>query len=301
MQPLPSTPRWRRVANVSEKRQSDARLERDLRRAAERLVVARRLVVFTGAGVSKESGIATFRDPGEGLWAKYDPMQLATREAFVSDPQLVWSWYRERFGKLREARPNPGHVALAELERHVPSVIVVTQNIDALHQDAGSSDVIELHGSARRFKCLTGDHGRFTWDDVAAMERVAAAPEQGDAATHDVTATPDRVAVPRCPRCGDLIRPDVVWFGETLPHEAITRASEVARVCDVMLVVGTSGVVYPAASVPATAARAGAFLIDVNPRPDELSGLADVFLQGPGGEVLPRLAEELARLLAATP
>ena len=144
--------------------------ERDLGRAAERLSSARRVVVFTGAGVSKESGIATFRDPGEGLWAKYDPMQLATREAFVRDPAFVWSWYRERFGKLRKARPNPGHVALAELERHVPSVIVVTQNIDGLHQRAGSSDVIELHGSAHHFRCLDERHTGFTWDDVRGSE-----------------------------------------------------------------------------------------------------------------------------------
>ena len=200
-------------------------------------------------------------------------MQLATREAFVRDPAFVWSWYRERFGKLREAQPNPGHVALAELERHVPSVIVVTQNIDGLHQRAGSSDVIELHSSAHRFKCLSERHTGFTWDDVLGSE--AAEP-------------------PRCPACGDLIRPDVVWFGEQLPHQAITRACEVARQCAVMLVVGTSGVVLPAASVPLLALESGAFLIDVNPDPDEHSSLAHAFLQGPGATVLPLLAARVA-------
>ena len=243
-----------------------------MRRAAERLRAARRVVVFTGAGVSKESGIATFREPGEGLWAQYDPMQLATREAFIADPAFVWRWYRERFGKLREAQPTPGHVALAELERHVPSVIVVTQNIDGLHQRAGSSDVIELHGSANRFKCLSERHTGFAWDDISGSDE----------------------APPRCPKCGDLMRPDVVWFGESLPHEAITRAFEVARRCDVMLVVGTSGVVQPAASVPLVALQTGSFLIDVNPVPDELTSIAHAFLQGRGGEVLPLLVRAVA-------
>ncbi len=252
---------------------SDERFDRDLRRAADRVGSAQRVVVFTGAGVSKESGIATFRDPGEGLWAQYDPMDLATREAYLRDPAFVWRWYRERFGKLREAQPNPGHVALAELERHVPSVIVVTQNIDGLHQRAGSGDVIELHGSAARFKCLGERHTGFTWDDLSGSE--AAEP-------------------PRCPKCGDLIRPDVVWFGEQLPHEAITRALDVARRCDVMLVVGTSGVVQPAASMPLLALQSGDFLIDVNPEPDELAGMAHAFLQGPGGEVLPLLVRTIA-------
>jgi NAD-dependent protein deacetylase/lipoamidase len=263
---------------MSENMRREERLERDLRTAAARLAAAQRVVVFTGAGVSKESGIATFRDPGEGLWAKYDPMELATREAFVRDPAFVWSWYRERFGKLREAQPNAGHVALAELERHVPSVIVVTQNIDGLHRRAGSSDVIELHGSAERFKCLSERHTGFAWDDVAAWE-VAAGSEE---------------APPRCPRCGDLIRPDVVWFGESLPHAAITRAFEVAGRCDAMLVVGTSGVVQPAASVPVRALQSGAFLIDVNPEPDELSSMAHAFLQGRGGGVLPILVRAVA-------
>ena len=257
---------------MSDETGSADRFARDLRTAAARLAAAQRVVVFTGAGVSKESGIATFRDPGEGLWAQYDPMELATREAYVRDPAFVWSWYRDRFGKLAEARPNAGHVALAELERHVPSVIVVTQNIDGLHRRAGSSDVIELHGSADRFKCLGERHKGFTWDDISGSEE----------------------APPRCPQCGDLIRPDVVWFGESLPHEAITRAFEVARRCDVMLVVGTSGVVQPAASVPLVALQSAAFLIDVNPQPDELTSLAHVFLQGPGGEVLPLLVRAVA-------
>ena len=180
---------------MNEKARADERPEHDLRRAAARLAAAQRVVVFTGAGVSKESGIATFRDPGEGLWAQYDPMELATREAFVRDPAFVWSWYRERFGKLREAQPNPGHVALAELERHVPSVIVVTQNIDGLHRRAGSSDVIELHGSADRFKCLGERHTGFTWDDIAGSERLRRAARS--AATSSAPTSSGSVS--RCP------------------------------------------------------------------------------------------------------
>ena len=241
--------------------------------AAARLAGASRVVVYSGAGVSKESGIPTFRDPGEGLWARYDPMQLATAEAYERDPAFVWRWYMDRFGQIEAARPNPGHVAIADLERIVP-LTVVTQNIDGLHQRAGSSDVIELHGSALRFKCVGGRHGGFSLADVAGSDE----------------------APPRCPRCADLIRPDVVWFGEALPGEALDRALAVAAECDAVIAVGTSGVVYPAALVPATAYQAGAALIDVNPEPDAFAEAADWFLQGPGGTVLPRLVTRAAEL-----
>jgi NAD-dependent deacetylase len=241
--------------------------------AAARLAQARRVVAYTGAGVSKESGISTFRDPGEGLWAKYDPLQLATADAYARDPAFVWRWYMDRFGLIERAAPNPGHRALAELERLV-TLTVVTQNIDGLHQRAGSPDVIELHGSAHRFKCVGGRHTGFTLADFAGSDE----------------------APPRCPRCGDLIRPDVVWFGEALPAAALERALDLAARCDVLIAVGTSGVVYPAALVPATAHESGAALIDVNPEPDALAAVADWFLQGPGGEVLPRLVAEVKRL-----
>ncbi len=250
----------------------DVRLSADLRDAAARRAQARHVVVYSGAGVSKESSISTFRDPGDGLWARYDPMQLATAEAYARDPALVWRWYMDRFGLIEQAAPNPGHHALAALERLV-DLTVVTQNIDGLHQRAGSRDVIELHGSAHRFKCVDGRHTGFTLADVAGSDE----------------------APPRCPRCGDLIRPDVVWFGESLPAAALERALDLAARCDVLLAVGTSGVVYPAALVPAAAHQAGAALIDVNPEPDAFAGAADWFLQGPGGEVLPRLVAEVER------
>jgi len=245
--------------------------------AARALARSRRLVVFTGAGVSKESGIATFREPETGLWARYDPVELATYEAYVRRPGFVWSWYEHRFGAAAAASPNPAHTAIAELERLLPQVSVVTQNIDGLHQRAGSSDVIELHGSMFRFKCLSERHTGFVLDDFAGQD----------------------VKPPRCPECGEPLRPDVVWFGEALPADAIDRAQALSAACDVMLVVGTSGVVYPAAALPLLAAEAGATVIDVNPERDAVAAVADTFLRGPGGEILPQLAAAVREHLAS--
>ena len=247
--------------------------EQRLNEAAARLARAHRVVVFSGAGASKESGIQTFREPGEGLWAQYDPMKLATREAYEADPPFVWRWYESRFGLIEASEPNPGHYAVAQLERAVPTV-VVTQNIDGLHQRAGSTDVIELHGSAHRFKCLSERHTGLTRQDFAGSDE----------------------APPRCPHCGDVIRPDVVWFGEALPAVALQRALDVAADCDVCITVGTTGVVYPAAMVPVTAQQTGAAVIDVNPDEDTIAAFADWWLRGPGGEVLPRLVARALEL-----
>ncbi|HEX9118270.1 MAG TPA: NAD-dependent deacylase [Anaerolineae bacterium] len=234
--------------------------------ASRRLATASRVAVLTGAGISKESGLPTFRDPETGLWARYDPMQLATMEGFHRDPKLVWEWYEYRFGLARTAKPNPGHLAIAELAGILPQVSVITQNIDGLHQAAGSTDVIELHGSILRHRCLRG-HTGFTWDDVT---RQGAMP-------------------PHCPYCNALLRPEVVWFGEMLPQAEIARSFALSESCDVMLVVGTAGQVQPAASLPFVAADAGAFVIDVNPNRDDTARAAHIFLQGPGGTVLPEL------------
>jgi NAD-dependent deacetylase len=239
----------------------------DLATAARAVARSKRLVVFTGAGVSKESGIPTFREPETGLWARYDPMELATPEAYLRDPAFVWGWYEHRFGVAAKAEPNPGHLAIAELERLLPEVAVVTQNIDGLHQRAGSLDVVELHGTMHSFKCVHGRHSGYRWEDVAGQQ--------------------DKP--PRCPECGDHLRPEVVWFGEALPQEAIDRAQRLSAGCDVMLVVGTSGVVFPAAAMPLIAKEAGAVVIDVNPERDALAQRCDLFLAGPGGEVLPQL------------
>ena len=238
-----------------------------LQSAARAVARSARLVVFTGAGVSKESGIATFREPETGLWAKYDPMELATPEAYRRDPTFVWSWYEHRFGVAAAAEPNAGHLAIAGLEKLLPKVVVVTQNIDGLHQRAGSSHVIELHGTMHSFRCIEDRHRGFTWDDISGQEEKP----------------------PRCPECGDYLRPEVVWFGEGLPPEALSAAQQLSASCDAMLIVGTSGVVYPAAAVPLIARGAGATVIDVNPQWDALARSCDLFLRGPGGEVLPEL------------
>jgi len=247
-----------------------------LQSAARAIARSTKLVVFTGAGVSKESGIPTFREPETGLWAQYDPMELATLEAYVRDPAFAWNWYEHRFGAAAAASPNPGHMAIAELESLLPRVSVVTQNIDGLHQRSGSGDVVELHGSMFRFKCLSGEHTGFALEDFAGQHEKP----------------------PRCPECGRMLRPDVVWFGEALPGDALDRARALSAACDVMLVVGTSGVVYPAAAMPLLAAEAGATVIDVNPERDALAARADIFLKGPGGEVLPELVAAVREHLA---
>lgn len=247
-----------------------------IERAAEILSQARRLVVLTGAGVSKESGIPTFREAQEGLWSRYDPQRLATLQGFQSDPKLVWDWYQHRLGMVENCQPNPGHLAIAELERRLPQVVVVTQNIDGLHAQAGSRDVVELHGNIRRFKCLRG-HRNWTLADLAGQD-----------------ATP-----PLCPRpgCAALVRPDVVWFGEMLDQAVLARAVAESETCDVMLIVGTSGVVQPAASLPYHARQARARIVEVNPEPSELTDLAHVYLAGPAGEVLPKVIAEMDRLV----
>jgi NAD-dependent deacetylase len=240
--------------------------------AASALAKARRVVVYTGAGASKESGIPTFREPETGLWERYDPMELATEEAFLSRPAFVWSWYEHRFSIVASAQPNPGHRAIAALESLLPHVAVVTQNVDGLHQRAGSTHVVELHGTMHAFRCMSGRHRGYRREDLAGQTEVP----------------------PRCPD-GELIRPEVVWFGEALPEGALREGLQLAARCDVVLVVGTSGVVYPAATVPLTAQKGGATLIDVNPEPDELARVADVYLRGTGGEVLPALVTRVSR------
>jgi NAD-dependent deacetylase len=243
--------------------------------AVTALAGARRVAVYTGAGASKESGIPTFREPETGLWAQYDPMELATEEAFLRQPELVWSWYEHRFGIVATAEPNAGHRAIAELETLVPHVAVITQNIDGLHQRAGSSHVVELHGTMHSFRCMSGRHRGYRREDLAGQVQKP----------------------PRCPD-GELIRPEVVWFGEGLPAGALEEGEQLAARCDVMLVVGTSGVVWPAARVPLTAREAGATVIDVNPDRDELARIADVHLRGGGAAVLPALIAAVGERLA---
>jgi NAD-dependent deacetylase len=238
-----------------------------IRTAAEWLSEAQHIACLTGAGVSAESGVATFRDAETGYWSQFDPEQLASQTGFARDPGLVWRWYMDRLLRVSErAAPNPGHVALADLEKRTPRFTLITQNVDDLHEQAGSENVYHLHGNIHRFRC----------------NACAAAYElQPDDRTAELP--------PVCLACGGPIRPDVIWFGEMLPSEVLKTAWAAAESCDVMLVVGTSGIVYPAAQLPHIARQNGARVIDVNPDPNAIADIADLFLQGPSGEVLPQI------------
>jgi NAD-dependent deacetylase len=238
-------------------------------RAAELLFAARKGVALTGAGVSAESGIPTFRGSG-GLWSQYDPVKVASIDNFLRDPSAYWTVSKERGPAVLAARPNPGHHALAGLEKAGHLVALVTQNTDGLHQDAGSRHVIELHGSGRTVQCL----------DCGARERRA-----------DVQARLAAEMPPRCRTCGGVfLKPTVVLFGEAMPIPAVEEAFALARAADVMLVVGSSLVVYPAAHVPMAAVEAGAALIVVNAEPTPIDRFAEVVIRGRSGEVLPELA-----------
>jgi NAD-dependent deacetylase len=238
----------------------------------DRLVRAEHVTVLTGAGISAESGIPTFRDPG-GLWEKFDPQELANVEAFLDNPELVQGWYRHRRQVVEDAEPNAGHRALADLEAHGSDVAVVTQNVDDLHHRAGSSTVIELHGNITHNYCMD-------------CER-AAAPDTVDAAIQEGTPA-------RCPECGGLIRPDVVWFGEMLPPDAMERADAATHRADVFLSVGTSAVVYPAARLPVAAQEQDAYVAEINPDTTGITDNVDESIRGPAGEVLPDLVDAVA-------
>jgi NAD-dependent deacetylase len=240
-----------------------------IERAATALAGARHVCVLTGAGISAESGIPTFRDAQEGLWAQYDPLDLATPEGFARDPELVWRWYEWRRDLIRRAQPNPGHLALARLAARVPRLTLVTQNVDGLHQRAGSPSVLEYHGNILRDRCI--------------VEQVVA----------DRSEESRRSGLPRCAACGGLLRPDVVWFGEMIPRDALLEADAAVEDCDAFLSVGTSSLVYPAAGLAEVALSRRVPVIEVNPNPTDLTRRADFALRGPAGRVLPALLEAL--------
>jgi len=223
-------------------------------------------VALTGAGVSQESGLRTFRDAQTGLWAQYKPEELASPEAFRRDPKLIWDWYAWRREAVKGVRPNRGHYALAEIEKRTPEFTLITQNVDGLHLMAGNQNVLELHGNIQRVRCADCYTFTETWDD-------------------------DTESVPRCRKCGGLLRPDVVWFGEALPRSQLEAAVEAARSCHVFLSIGTSGVVQPAASLAFAAHNRGAVVIEINAEPTPLTSKADYVLEGKSGEVLPALVE----------
>ncbi|HTD66759.1 MAG TPA: NAD-dependent deacylase [Candidatus Limnocylindria bacterium] len=225
---------------------------------------AQRVTVLTGAGVSAESGVPTFRDAQTGLWANFKPEQLATPGAFRQDPKLVWEWYAWRREKLHTVEPNPGHKALVALARRYPEFTLITQNVDGLHQRAGSKRVIELHGNITRTKCFDENIVVPEWTETGEVP-------------------------PRCPQCRGHLRPDVVWFGEELPDEAINEATRASGACDVFLSIGTSSVVYPAARLSEVALRSGATVVEINSDETPLTRNATFSLRGASGMVLPEL------------
>ena len=229
------------------------------------IAASRRVAVLTGAGISAESGVPTFRDAQTGLWAKFDPQQLATEAAFRANPKRVWEWYAFRREMVAKVEPNAGHRALAAFAaRHPGRLTLITQNVDGLHQRADSEGVLALHGNIFEDKWLDPPKGCCRIDAA-----VAGSP-------------------PCCDRCGNMVRPNVVWFGEALPLNALGAAETAARACDVMLVIGTSGVVYPAAGL---ARMAGGKVVIVNPEATELDDVADAVLRGKAAELLPQLLE----------
>jgi NAD-dependent deacetylase len=237
------------------------------KRLVDKLRDARSIAVLTGSGVSAESGVPTFREAQTGLWERYDPHELATPEAYQRDPKLVWEWYSWRRELVENAAPNPGHGALAELERNlVGDFVLITQNVDGLHRRAGNQHILELHGNIMRSRCP--------------IEEVIVEPCKDD----------DGIP-PSCPGCGVSLRPDVVWFGEALPAGPFEEAFRAARGCDLFISAGTSGFVHPAASLPFQALRSGAMLVEVNPSDTPITRHADYALRGPAEEVLPKLVE----------
>ena len=231
-----------------------------------------RVAVLTGAGVSQESGLRTFRDAQTGIWTQHRPEDLASPEAFRRDAQLVWDWYAWRREAIKGVRPNPGHYALVEMERRLAAFTLITQNVDGLHRLAGTQHVLELHGNILRVRC--SECGRYG--------------EEGQEEAQEV---------PRCTICSGLMRPDVVWFGEMLPQAELQAAVEAARACQVFFSIGTSSLVQPAASLALMAKQSGAIVVEINPEATPLTVYAEFFLQGKSGVVLPELEVDPAPLV----
>jgi NAD-dependent deacetylase len=224
------------------------------------------ITVLTGAGVSQESGLRTFRDPMDGLWTQYRPENLATPVAFERNPKLVWEFYSIRRLKSGEVQPNAGHFALCEMENHVPHFTLITQNVDGLHQRAGSKQVVELHGNISRIKCSRGCGIFNEWEEIPSK-------------------------IPTCPACGANLRPDVVWFGENLPGKELDTAFRAAQSCEVFFAIGTSGLVQPAAALPLMARQTGAATVEINLEETPLTPSVNYFLKGKSGEILPDLVK----------
>ena len=246
----------------------------DIGALIEVLLQAKRVTVSTGAGISAESGIPTFRGQ-EGLWKQFRAEELATPTAFAQNPELVWEFYDWRRGIIAQKAPNPGHEVLASWENVFPAYSLITQNIDGFHQKAGSKNILELHGNIWKVRCT--EEGTVTDNYEVPLTKIP----------------------PLCPDCGALLRPHVVWFGESLSSAVLHDAFQQSSQCEVMFVVGTSAVVQPAASLPLAAAERGARVVEVNPDPTPLTPYADFSFRGKAGEILPLIDAELKKALSA--
>jgi NAD-dependent deacetylase len=227
---------------------------------------ASHVAVLTGAGISAESGIPTFREAQTGLYAQYNPQELASLEGFQKDPKLVWEWYTWRRSIINAAEPNPGHLALVAMEQRIPNFTLITQNVDGLHRRAGSQNVLELHGNLLNSRCSQENTLITGWQTGGTVP-------------------------PQCPNCGAFLRPDVVWFGEKLPELTLQSATLAATSCQVFLSIGTSAIVEPAASLPFLALHHGADVIELNPQPTPLSRQVAFTLRGLAGKILPELVQ----------
>ena len=242
-----------------------------IKRVAKDIVASRKTIALTGAGISVESGIPDFRSAG-GLWSKYDPEEYAHINAFRSNPAKVWQMIKDMMDLVLGAEPNPAHIALAELEKMGLLQAVITQNVDGLHQRGGSKEVVEFHGSNQWLVCLGCGHRQ-------------------KAASLSLEDIP-----PRCPQCSSILKPDVVFFGEPIPWEAQNRSFEEARSCDLVLVIGTSALVYPAAGIPPLARQNGAKVVEINMETTPLTGIvSDYLIQGSSGQILPQIVEEIRK------
>ncbi len=233
----------------------------------KKLKNAKSVAVLTGAGVSAESGVATFRGE-EGLWKKFRPEELANINAFIRNPDLVWEWYLFRRKLIHNVEPNPGHLALSLLEKYYKNFTLITQNVDGLHQKAGNSNIVELHGNILRNRCIECN------------------------SMYTKTIAKENKKIPHCP-CGGLIRPDVVWFGEMLPDGTLETANSAAQDCELFFSIGTSALVYPAAALPGIAKQNGAFIVEINPEPTPVSDFADLVIQKKSGEALPIIVKKI--------
>lgn len=243
----------------------------------KRLRECQHLAIVTGAGISAESGIPTFRDALTGLWETYDAETLASERGFRKDPALVWGWYEWRRHNVLQTKPNPAHKIIAQLEKQLPKVTLITQNVDDLHERAGSTQVVHLHGSIHQARCLECG-APYNYPQYTDKPDGFSFPEQ-------------KLEPPHCECCHGLIRPGVVWFGESLPVDVWHYAEEAAEECDLMMVIGTSSLVFPAANLPLLAIGRGTPAIQVNPTDTQLSQVATFNLKGKAGVILPRLYE----------